>query len=137
MQRKIKFRAWDKKKNEMLMFDCEPNMNSEYCLLCWGITNKPDFSYGDLDCDDFELMQFTGLKDCEGKEIYEKDILQPKQYLKSNFMRKIVNFMNGMFVLGDNMFSLSESLKKSEQVNNDFVVIGNFFENPELVDVKK
>jgi len=60
--REIKFRAWDKEKKVMLFMSDGSFSNHR---IWWLETN---------DCQDrYILMQFTGLKDKNGKEIYEGD----------------------------------------------------------------
>lgn len=78
----------------------------------------------------FHLMQSTGLKDKNGVEIFEGDVLtsnvQPCKMvnpIKDGY--GVVRFENGMFKLGS--ISLVTFISKME-------VIGNIYENPELLD---
>ena len=91
-QREIKFRAWDKKEKKMLEV-----LGIEY----WIPQDSKDSGnirsvrtyQGDLFFENIELMQFTGLKDKNGKKIYEGDIIRTI----SRGYRGIVTFQDGFF----------------------------------------
>jgi hypothetical protein len=71
MKREIKFRLWSN--SLKIMF----SPNSEIGHL-WSIKEAPN---GNIKVDDGDvLMQFTGIHDCDGNEIYEGDILQGGVY---------------------------------------------------------
>lgn len=114
--REIKFRAWDKEYPERKMSYSRDWAN---------------YDWGDLiqDKERFEVMQYTGLKDKNGKEIYEGDILE-------GFGKWVVMFSNGKFI-----FQLQKRNKRGfdpESIDFDFVaVIGNIYENPELLTKEK
>ena len=77
--------------------------------------------------------QYTGLKDDTDKEIYEGDVIDFTHYyedLTSKTIRSVVCFENGDFcVKNKNRISLLSSMV-NEQV---CLVIGNIFDNPELI----
>lgn len=102
MKRIIKFRAWDAENNKMIYSETPPS----FSFWKWYAYNS--------DC---QLMEFSGLTDLNGMEIYEGDILTNKDGVK-----RIVYFSDGMFKVTDNMLITYFDVK-----------IGNEYENPELL----
>ena len=94
--REIKFRAWDKTLNKMIQ----------------NITWK-----GDSQSDRYSVMQYTGLKDKNGKEIYEGDILS-------------IDGIGRIPVKWN-----EEELRWSPFIakKTGFKIIGNIYENPGLI----
>lgn len=121
MNREIKFRAWIKEVDEI--------REVEY-INFWKkkISYPKKFCkeyYLNADFDEIELMQYTGLKDMDGKEIYEGDILFEsfrEEYFK-------VVFENGSFRAEVDEYSLD-----LEDYAHICEVVGNIYENPELLE---
>lgn len=122
--REIKFRAFDKTSNQMFyssdasQFD--ENSGREYFPFVFEIGYK---GHRDL-----ELMQYTGLKDKNGKEIYECDILQ---HPENPIRRLTVRFGDGMFEV---FRKGNEDDPSPLYTMNHFLVVGNIKENPELLN---
>jgi hypothetical protein len=132
--REIKFRAWDNKEKQWLLGYELKNLGGfslvgETVLLGeWSHVIDPFlFSRNGYKFDDLKIMQYTGLEDKNGKEIYERDILAPCGI----WIEKptAVTFENGAFGLDGNSFHYG-----FEELNwKDLEVIGNIYENPELL----
>jgi len=128
--REIKFRAFIKGKKETakvnaIDFSLEKVRASYYDKELKNIITET------YNFDEIELMQYTGLKDKEGEEIYKKDILKI-----SNSEVGKVEFINGSFYFL--AFPLKDDIRIASYFWNQVgvEVIGNIYENPELLETK-
>ncbi len=127
--RTIKFRAWDKNENKMLgPFPVAPSketVGTKYMPFYWQRDSE------DMDWPtNLELMQYTGLKDKNGKEIYEGDIVKYVYILDGNDNTKVeqVIFTRGKFTTRPDECECINSIAE-ENVE----IIGNIYENPSLL----
>ncbi|MGK8427376.1 YopX family protein [Bacillus cereus] len=112
--REIKFRAWDK---EFKQFS---DMALNYKIA--------DINY----YTDYEWMQYTGLKDKNGKEIYEGDILDDPEE-KPLYVEFSTKFAAFCFV--DKFDPCGPTFYTTKDLHyEDLKVIGNIYENPELLE---
>lgn len=121
--RQIKFRAWDKKQSKMFFNnDIRFLGNGEY-----EIWDEKNYAWITDNC---ELMQFTGLLDKNGKEIYEGDIVKAIGWKPENY--KIV-FAEGAFCCATTKQIIDViHFISSKGVNLE--VIGNIWENKEILN---
>lgn len=120
-----KFRAWLKEENEMIIVDTMNWFNDEFESIGDGIT----FLRG---ADKVELMQSTGLKDKNGKEIFEGDIVEMAKDVYSDLTYyEIVRHRGGAYRLESNQHGCELWLR-----HTNCEVIGNIYENPELLEVE-
>ncbi|MCL3857636.1 YopX family protein [Lactiplantibacillus plantarum] len=123
----IKFRAWDKE-NEIYLY----NVQDAYDMLSGFVkyddgenASYDECCFGDfLDNKRYDVEQFTGLTDVNGKDIYEGDVLENRKY------RSIVKFASGKF-LADVVGTISRFDLIGETHGSK--VIGNVHENAELL----
>ena len=133
--REIKFRAYIKNLGWMLpvsMIDFENE--TIYVSLDSDEWSNDPLEY-DFDDKDIEIMQYTGLKDKNGVEIYEGDIVRTSNYGTGNRVNHLgYDLFNIIFK--DGAFRL-DSKYRTYFLNDGFhcEIIGNIFENPELMEV--
>ena len=116
----VKFRAWDTTCKRM--YDCDI-ISDIFGYECW-----QDHEDGCPKSD--VLMQYTGLLDKEGNEIYEGDIV--KNYA---FIDEVI-FDKGIFTTKkstEDKFGVKQPLA----VHTELYVIGNIHRNPEFMEIRK
>lgn len=126
--REIKFRAWDKVGKQMHQI-METVSNSQTGIL---MITSHDGTVLKIP-EEAELMQYTGLKDKNGKEIYEGYIVA---YPSGHFIGEVIySTMTGCaFRLWEGGMSSEKGEIKELQSTSDIEIIGNIYENPELLN---
>jgi len=118
--REIKFRAWNKKENIM----------EQVFSLFLRADGRPFYSDTETPHNEqyVEVMQFTGLKDKNGKEIYVGDIIRSNfTYPRSGTVHEVIECHSGFGV------KIGEGTTQYFDAREELEVIGNVYENPELL----
>jgi len=149
--REIKFRAWDNDEKQMgnvMGFYLHKDGWVDIEIL----EEREDSDMKDEEYDDVEwrarmknctLMQYTGLKDKNGKEIYEGDIAtvpnmnyDPSEGDAPNLSKKVVYEIGAFKIVDLDDDSCEEIYEYWEKEDTlvDFEIIGNIYENKELLN---
>lgn len=157
MSRELKFKIWDKEQKRFLEINWEgedtrhtkgkANICYSDCVYVTlsGYVNEDGWPY-EVDAD---ILQYTGLKDKNGKEIYEKDIV--KVTINNKTFNAWIVFEMGSFMIAnddityyiednwnDNVKCLSELAWEQEEFEDRIYcleVIGDTYQNIDLIEV--
>lgn len=153
--RETAYRLWDKRFKKMypvssLMWarNTEPqrrdpfsDKKTEYIeyVVCGGIWYAAENGY--------ELMQYIGLKDKNGVKIFKGDIIKKSykngfcylviEYFKYTLVARLIKYMEYEYVIGLNYRDDLEFYDLYQIENYDLKIIGNKYENPELLNPNK
>jgi len=105
-EREIKFRAWNKEENKIKYSSEYPDLPCFFTLNQWQLGQEM-----------YPMMQYTGLKDKNGKEIYEGDIV-----------RRLTEKYQVIFGEG-----YIEPFYTYGITGDTYEIIGNIYENPDLI----
>ncbi len=144
--REIKFRAWDEKNKQMLYtvpwLICEQHGMARGDLADYVELDSKSRSY--IAGDHIDLMQFTGLTDYHGKEIYDGDVVQITELYGDKQQAKVFwgpvtadyQWMNGETWLLHFSSGAEGPLYPYCKPRNYYrlEIIGNIYENSELLE---
>jgi len=128
--REIKFRAWNEVLEKMFSWSEFLNTNMKQTFIAPESTAMI-------------LMQYTGLKDKNGKEIYEGDIVKIDKDVAEMFqvnLKGVIKYIGGSFIVYDkSTYSLLSTMYNLTDCNYCLrgEVIGNIYDNPELLEEEK
>lgn len=127
-----KFRAWDKTRNKMnykvMVGNCDTDDDNWTCPIIWIEESKDWLHFDDYEC----IMQSTGLKDKNSKEVFVGDIVKCTRgchhevYIEKEYAGTFIGGMPAVYLKGLNV---GYAWTGSEEI------IGNVYENPELLEV--
>ena len=128
--REIKFRAWSKVAQSMIYWEDISKKENLGRLI-----NNPNYI----------LMQYTGIDDKYGKEIYEGDILTTDRYIcidegKQNYVLIVEYDECSYYVVAHcvnkNKAGISNGMSDILDSDENYTVLGNIYENPELLNYR-
>lgn len=125
-----KFRAWDSVKKKFV----EHFFITDNSLIC--NMEKPTSGYNSpvpIEKSELILMQFTGLKDKNGKDIFEKDIVNFKG--RKAIVKWHGSYASFIYEFVDELQNRTTKWQPLYLSYYKFEVIGNSLENPELLEV--
>ena len=135
--REIKFRAWD---NVLGLCSVESIDFAVDCVYVRKPIDKEFHTYT-LSVENSQLMQYTGLHDKNGKEIYEGDIVTDDEYIGVVYWHDYMGYSD---IVGYLAWCVGDPKKPGNAIKlgsnghhpqgYDWTILGNIYENPELIE---
>jgi hypothetical protein len=135
--RPLKFRAWDKTEKKMTsVTDISFNDDGRVVVTVFQPTPKDKYYYRLIEGENCILMQFVGLQDKHGKDVYEGDII--KAIAESTYNRNISVTAKVEIAENGLLAPFWIRVRWGEEwwidtVVDGFEIIGNIYEHPELI----
>jgi len=153
--REYKFRAWDKSDKIMLQVASIDFLNNT--VMVKPISEKGNQNLYILNFDDVELVEYTGLNDKNGKEIYERDIVKQEYklvrtaelYCGHQFVEEIneeyTEYLTGEIIISPTkgtiirnnialrINGITTNISEDSVIESNCEVIGNVHEDKELL----
>ena len=124
----IKFRAWDEA-DSLMYYNIEMGIKFD---------DGSEYTFGDflnnMGYHNYKIMQYTGFKDKNNKEIYEGDIIDNGN--KHTPSKGVVKFCEASFRVDSGEGGMFNLAMTGQMCNGKMEIIGNLYENPELLEVK-
>lgn len=125
-----KFRAWTEE-GKVMYYDVYPFKDDTLLL------SYDEIAFDEVPASDFILMQSTGLKDKNDKEIYEGDIIKYKRYNYGFTYTNAVGYGTVGLIKNNDKIGLISTFAGMSIENIDLSsvkVVGNIYEKPELFE---
>jgi len=142
-ERIIKFRAWD---GEKMNYDIAVGMHSKDTCKNPTCIQIEDGDCAALDQQPIAVMQYTGIDDKNCNPVYEGDILSGDYYpylddlITPNYVGFIehenASYYEVLMCINSAKLGISHNHGEVFENANDKVVLGNIYQNPELLDKK-
>lgn len=129
-----KFRAWDTTNKEMFKDTFAITKSGQVVVVEQeSVASSPDYVF----VDHLVIMQSTGLKDKNGKEIFEGDVVRQvrtQPTTENETITGVVTMIEGTWLIMNDCEQLASKLWSETDENE---IIGNIYENPELLEDKE
>jgi uncharacterized phage protein (TIGR01671 family) len=133
--REIKFRAWSPEDKRMQYDETDPELSIR--ISHFGV-HENDWDGFDWSCDEddvekYAFMQYTGLKDINGKEIYEGDIVEAIVDIGGILHKRNLLVFHDYEYCGFLLQDLHDTMAYAFRDLDDIEIIGNIHENEDLL----
>ena len=133
--REIKFRIWNKVKKDMIYLlkaDTSITEGAHFAI----VFEERNHSGEVYPIEDLEVLQFTGLHDNNGKEIYEGDYIKLHGGLRLEYYPDngaVIYNISSFVMKAKNDSDVFQHFSLNYSDGTEIEVIGNIYENPELL----